>query len=369
MIKQALVFKPNKNTFFGLITVVFAISFLASSNVFGQGATNLQGSFNMSTTPVVSTLETKPGTPVSTKIKVKNNNQAPEQIKVSLLRFSSNNQDGRPQLSDVEQNDEFLKWVKFSETNFVAEPNVWKEVDVTISPDKTAAFGYYYAVVFQRAGAQPQSGQTASLAASVAVPILLNVEAPGEVRKASITEFMSNHGVFEFLPAKFTVKLKNEGNTHVAPRGNIFITKGGKNISTLDINKGRGNLLPNSSRVFDAEWNDGSPVYKPKETEEKALLNSKGEQVYSLNWDNFDLSKLRFGKYHAKVALVYDDGKGDVATEAELDFWVIPWKIIGLGLLILLFIFAGLWALVIRPIRRGIKKIPSNKKNNSKNIQ
>lgn len=350
-----------------LLAFAFAlvlVAALASTQVFGQDNPNPEGSFNLSTTPVVATLETNPNQPVTTRVRVKNNNSTAEKINVSIYRFTSNNQDGAPQLLDAEAADPFLKWVTFSESKFVAEPNVWKDIDVTITPDATAAFGYYYAVAFSREAEQPQQGQTTSLSASVAVPLLLNVKAPGEVRKSDIAEFVSDKNVFEFLPAKFEIKLNNSGNTHVAPRGNIFITRGGKTVATLDVNKSRGNILPNSTRVFTAEWVDGSPVYKFKETAEGVEIKD-GEQVSTLDWGNFDPSKLRIGKYTAKAALVYDDGKGDIATEAEVTFWVIPWRIIGVGFVVVLLVGAGLWATVLRPLRKGIKKFPTKKKTDA----
>jgi hypothetical protein len=325
--------------------------------VMGQSSGGQQSGFNLSVTPVVANLQTKPGVATTTKIQVKNNNTSAEKVKANLLKLNSNNQDGTPVLSEPEQNDEFTKWVTFSESSFVAEPNVWKTIELTITPPQSAAFGYYYAVAFTRDDAQGQSKVT-NLAGAVAVPMLIDVNAPGEIRKAEIAEFKSDRNSYEFLPANFTVNVKNKGNTHVAPRGNIFITKGGKNVGMLEVNQAKGNVLPGSQRQFTSEWNDGSPVYKLQEENGKVVLKN-GKQVRSLDWGNFNPSKLRFGKYHAKATLVYNDGTSDVATEAEVDFWVIPWRILGILLLVILLIVGGLWALVIRPVRKGVKKLPS----------
>lgn len=339
-----------------LAGVLFAA--LVGPRVNGQSA---QGTFNLSTTPVVANLETKPGVSTSTKIQVKNNNLTTEHIKVTLLKFTSNNIDGAPELIEPDQNDTFLTWVKFSESKFDAEPNVWKTIDVTFSPPQSAAFGYYYAIVLSRDDATATNPtKVTNLAASVAIPVLLDVNAPGEVRKADITSFKSGRNMYEFLPATFTVELKNKGNTHVAPRGNIFISKGGKNVGMLEVNQAKGNILPGTKRQFTAEWNDGSPVYKLNEVDGKVVLKD-GRQTHKLDWSKFDPSKVRFGKYHAKAAMVYDDGSGDVSAEAELDFWVIPWRIIGVLALVALLIIAGLWGMVIRPLRRGIKKLPTKR--------
>lgn len=343
-----------------LITVVLLGGLIISPKVFGQAANG----FNISTTPVVSTLTTKPGVPTNVKIQVRNNNAATEKIKANILRFTSNNEDGSPQLIQPEANDEFVSWVKFSEQVFSAEPNVWRTIDVTINPPASAAFGYYYAVVFSRDDATSDQTKVTNLAGAVAVPILLDVNAPGEVRKAEITKFTSNKNVFEFLPSKLTVEMKNTGNTHVAPRGNVFITKGGKNVGMLEVNQSKGNILPNTSRQFTAEWNDSWPVYKLNEVDGKVVLKD-GKQTSKLNWGNFNPSKIRFGKYHAKVAMVYDDGTSDVSAEAELDFWIIPWRILAVLLVVILVLGAGVWVLVVRPLRKGIKKLPTKRNNKS----
>lgn len=72
------------------------------------------------------------------------------------MKFSAQGSAGDPNIEEVSPNDQFAKWVSFSKTNFVAQPGVFNSIDVTIRPPKSAAFGYYYAVVFsQDNGAEP----------------------------------------------------------------------------------------------------------------------------------------------------------------------------------------------------------------------
>ena len=53
-------------------------------------------------------------------------------------------------------------------------------------------------------------------------------------------------------------------------------------------------------------------------------------------------SKLRFGRYWAKVVVVYNNGQSDIPTTAMVSFWVVPWKFIGIGLLILILVMVGI---------------------------
>lgn len=322
-----------------------------------EPVSSANGPLNIVVSPPSLGLTTKPGTPVSTDIKLRNQGLSTEHIKVTLMKFSANGQDGTPDIQDITANDEFGKWVKLSKTSFDAEQNVWQTVTMTISPPKDAAFGYYYAVVFSREGASiPKSKKANTLLGAVASLILVDVQSPNAVRHVKIAEFSTPHKVQEFLPVTFKVRMHNTGNTHVSTRGNIDIFKGSKNLGILEVNIHKGYILPQTYRLFTDGWTDGSPVYQEKVADGKVVLDKNHKQVTELNWDKSSLSKLRFGKYTAKLVMIYNDGQGDVPVEAKVDFWVIPWRIIGVLLVLLLMFGTTLWILVIRPVRRGVRR-------------
>ena len=320
-------------------------------------ANNPDGAFNVVVSPPSLGLEAKPGSTVSTDLKIQNRGLSTEHVKVTVMKFGAAGQDGTPSLLDIKPGDDFATWAHFSTTRFDAEPNVWKTVKMTISPPAGSAFGYYYAVIFSRDGAEQQiQPKQANLLGAVASLVLLDVQAPGAVRQAKITEFSTRHNVNEFLPVQFVTRMHNTGNTHVASRGNIIISKGGKNVALLEVNLNKGYILPDSYRKFINQWDDGSPVYTVKTADGKVVLDKQGQPVRSLNWDKFSPSKLRIGKYTAKLVMVYDDGNGDVSTEAYLSFWVIPWRIIGGLVIVGLLILSSLWITIGRPLTRRLRK-------------
>lgn len=349
------------------VVIVFALAglVLGTSAPYASAVdnNNPQGAFSVVLSPIVNNLETKPGQPVSQKIQVKNQGLSTEHVKTTILKFGAHGEDGLPSILEVDAKDESAKWASVSPATFDAEPNVWKTVNLTISPPKTAAFGYYYAVVFSRDGADKQvQKKAANLLGAAATLVLLDVQSPGAVRRANISEFSTPKRMQEFLPVTFTVRMHNSGNVHVAPRGNIFISKGNKNVALIEVNQAKGNILPSSTRKFTSEWTDGTPVYKLKVVDNKVVVKNN-KQIQTLDWSNFNISKLRFGKYNAKLVMVYDDGHGDVSTEARLSFWVMPWRIIAVGGFFLFLIILNLWLLVIRPMRRR-KHGPSRGKVN-----
>lgn len=316
------------------------------------------GAFNFAVSPPSVGLDAKPGVPTSVDIRVQNQGTAIEKVKVTLMKFTADGATGRPNLRNFETTDEFSKWAQISPTSFTAEPNEWKTVKFNLSPPKSAAFGYYYAVVFSREGAENQvQKDKSSLLGAVASLILIDVKAPGAVRKVTIANFSTDSKSGEFLPVDFNVRLHNIGNTHVGVRGTINISKGNKTVADIDVNSTKGYILPGSYRSFPAGWKDGTPVYQDsKDSQGNVVLDLAGAPRQRLVWDKFSTSKLRFGKYNARLIVIYDDGKGDVSTEARLSFWVIPWRIIaGLSVGFLL-IAGGLWAVIIRPLLRSLKK-------------
>lgn len=310
--------------------------------------------FDFIISPPSIAVETVPGVPISVDIRIQNGGIAAENVKATIMKFTPQGETGLPDLRPLEPADEFGNWATISPTTFTAEPNEWKTVHLTITPPKSAAFGYYYAINFSRVGIAPQKGKTSYLA-SVASLVLLDVKSPGAVRKVNVAEFSTDSHSVEFLPVKFKVRLRNEGNTHVGVRGEISISKDGNQVGIVEVNAAKGYILPKTFREFSTSWTDGTPSYKVvKDAVGNTVVGTDGQPAESLSWDNFTTSKLRFGKYKARLVTVYNDGRGDVSTVANLTFWVIPTRIIAGAALLVLLIIAGLWGVLGRPLRKRL---------------
>jgi hypothetical protein len=333
-----------KNVFFLSLAIILLVSIPSAS----AQTTDAQAGLRLITSPLPINLVTEPGQTATTELKVKNGGTENETLRIDLMKFKAYQENGKPQLLEREPTDDFFDWVTFSEPTFTLAPDEWKTIGATFTVPPTASFGYYYAFVFSRANDQEQlaSRQTA-LVGGTAVLVLLEVRVPNAVREVAVTEFSADKKFYEFLPASFNVKLKNTGNVHIAPRGNIFIDRGStKDIAILEVNSEKGNLLPDSSRVFTTAWEDGFPRYVAKIEDDRTVLDEQGNPVLELKWDWNDASKLRFGKYTAKLLLIYDDGTHDVPIEGTLSFWIIPWRLLIAVVVVALFFFVGIRATV-----------------------
>jgi hypothetical protein len=313
---------------------------------------------NLQISPLPIELKTKPGTNISADLRVRNVGNKQEKLQVRLLAVSEDN-NGQVHLTNPTPADEWVKWVSFDRQVFDAPSNQWQTIKMKVDVPKSAAFGYYFAVEYLRAAdVAPQPGKAVAHGA-VATFILLNADAIGAKRTAQISDFTADKKTYEFLPASFTVKVRNTGNVHVAPYGNIFIAKGNKQVGVIDVNADRGNVLPKGSRFFTSEWSDGFPVYQTINSPDgQPKINKKGQIERSLKWDFSHANRLRFGHYTAHLVMVYDNGQRDVPMEASLSFWVIPWRLIGMVAGLLALIGALITYIVV--LRRRLKRAGSH---------
>lgn len=300
--------------------------------------------FNLTTSPSPIQLTAAPGATVTSEFRVMNNSIQIEHLKTGLMKFRATGEAGRPNLYERGPGDSYFDWVKFTPSTFDAPPGQWVKIKMTIAVPKDASLGYYYAVTFQRATSiGTETNQSAAVIGASATLVLLDVKTANQHPDLQLASLTTDRHIYQYLPTTLSVRVHNTGNIHLRPGGNIFIKRGNKTLATLDVNLYQGNVLPNSYRVFTADWRDGFPTYQDKQADGKPVLTKAGKPDRSLQWDLTKLTKLRFGKYTAQALVVYNDGTRDVPLEATTSFWIIPWTLMLIGLLIITLIVAGVW--------------------------
>src|SRR5438105_1526925 len=113
-----------------------------------QTIPNSQG-LNVEISPLPIELNAKPGSTVSTDLRVRNSGTVSETLKASLKIFSTEGPNGHVVLHDPTPADDFTKWVSFSKQVFEAPPGQWQTIKMSVNLPASAAFGYYYAVQFE----------------------------------------------------------------------------------------------------------------------------------------------------------------------------------------------------------------------------
>lgn len=314
------------------------------------------GGIDLSVSPPFVSLITDPGKEVGSEFAITNNNNFREYLKITIAKYESSG--GEVVLSDIKEGDEFASWISFSENEFTVDPGERKTVKFTLSPPEEARLGYYYAIIVSRIQEDANPNASALISGSPAVSVLLNVTSPNAKREIQLADFTTDKFFYEYLPAQFQITVKNTGNIHVVPVGDIFIDSTRmKEVSNILVNEGRGNVLPNSERTFTVAWDDAFVRRVPKLDESGTVITDKdGNTVYKAEFNFQKADKFRIGKYTANLILVYDNGERDIPLEAQVSFWVVPWKILILIGVIVIFAFLGLKNTIFSNLKR-VKKV------------
>jgi hypothetical protein len=312
---------------------------------------------NLEISPLPILLNAKPGTSTSSDLRVRNAASTDVVLKASVKTFTAEGADGHIVFHNPGPADEFVNWIHFSKTVFNAPAGAWQTIKMTVDVPAGAAFGYYWAVQFEPAAASTAAPGGASVRGAVAIFTLLNADAPGAKRSIDVTSFSVERRSYEFLPVNFSVATHNSGNTHVAPTGNVFIKRGGKQVGVLSLNPNGGFVLPGSNRIFTTAWSDGFPVYKPVlGTDGQPVRDKNGKLKQHLTWNFSQVPKLRFGHYTATLLLVYNDGTRDIPVSGTVSFWVVPWRLILIILAVLIIPPLAVYLIMRRRFRKRLEK-------------
>lgn len=302
---------------------------------------------NLTVSPISVNLITDPGVPKTTSIKIRNNASEPEFLKLRLATFTANTQGNAPVIRDFDASDETKGWLSFSETEFRVSAGEWKTVQLTFSPPQTAALGYYYAILVERQSEVVATEGSSVISGVPAILLLTEVRSPLAKKQLELVSFKATKNLYEYLPAEFEVVIRNSGNIQTLPIGDIFIDGQRTNdIGIMALNPAKGMILPGTERRFTVNWSDGFPHYEIEKDE-------FGNEKKVLRWNFSDADTFRMGKFTATALFVYDDGERDIPTEAVLSFWVIPWKLLLLCLVIFILVLLG----TVLPIIMLAKKI------------
>ncbi len=297
--------------FIGLFIPAIASAQTTSTNTSGQA---------LEIGPPVINLTANPGETVKTQINLRDVSPNKLLVKGQINDFEAEGEDGTPKISldDGETNPYSIKsWVSVI-SDITLDAKQLKNLPITINVPKNAAPGGYFGVVRFTSSAPELKDTGVSLSASIGSLIFVRVNGNAK-EQVSVEEFSANNGgkssnIFESAPITFVERLKNTGNIHEQPSGQITITDMfNKKVATVNVNLPPRNILPGSIRKFEQKL-DSSVIG----------------------------SKMLFGKYKADLSISYGSNK-EVIT-SSIEFWVIPYRLIGL---IILLVVGGITALVI----------------------
>ncbi len=328
-----------------------AIGFLTTPILVGlteqaRAATNSASDFNIQVSPSPLVVKLPPGRTQTAIITVRNFSNHAETLYPHLGSFTIDKNSHNVQLQESAPS-ELKNWVSFKESSLTIPAGGTQNLSVVFSTPTNVGFSYSAAITLARQGSTADS-QGVNLRGTVAVFCLINIDRPDAKRQLSISSLASDKEQYQYLPAAFKLTISNNGNVIDQPKGTLFIQRAfndTKPIASIRLNPGSNYVLPGTSREFTAEWGDGFPVYIKRDSGKPRL-----------SWDWKRVHQLRFGKYVAKAVLVYNDGQRDIPVVAAKTFWVIPWTLLLVILLVCVILIMGIasWG---RLIFKGTKKV------------
>lgn len=291
----------------GLAVTIFLLGSLTASSVSAQ-TTNANSAQGIQVSPTLYELNAERGKTYSIELTVMNVTLTDLLYTVSVDDFNSSDETGSPHIilnSELPETASVMTWVS-TIPDFILKSRESKKIDAQITIPGNAEPGGHYGVI-RFSGSAPEIESTGvGLSASAGVLILIRVD--GTISEtASLVSFYSANGdkqssFFENGPINLVARIKNDGNVHVKPSGDIEIRDIFGNLTaTFPVNRQepKSNVLPNSIRRFEVSLNKSWMV----------------------------------GPYTANLTLGY--GTTGQAITSTINFWVIPYRIILVGLMAL----------------------------------
>jgi hypothetical protein len=320
----------------GLLTLLLGV-FIPAATVGAQTTTNT-GAQALEIGPPVLNLSADPGQTIKATISLRDISGGSLLVTNQINDFVAGGEDGTPKilLDDNTTSPYSLKaWIS-PLSQLTLKSKEIKNLTITIHVPADASPGGYYGVV-RFTGTPPELKSTGvSLAASLGSLILLRVNGVAKESLSVEQFFADNNGkpgtLFESSPITFVERLKNTGNLHEEPAGVVTITDMFNNkVATLGVNQPPHDILPQSIRKFE------SPLD-------------------SSNIGN----KVLFGRYKADLSVTYGADKQVITS--SITFWVIPYRLIALGIVVLIGGFIALRFTIRRYNRHIIGKAQKSRR-------
>ena len=282
--------KKNILFLFGLV-LFLAVLVFSLDKIFAA----LPGDEGLTLSPPLREVTVAPGQTNTQTIKITNPTAKLVELYPKVMDFNSKGETGEPGFSEPGENSgkySLASWIKISQSKIALTPEQIVEYTYTINVPSDAEPGGHYGVIFFATEPPEISDSSSNVALSSMVGGLVLVRVPGDiVEGARIEELKSDKFVYLFNKVALITRINNLCNVHFKPTGTINIKNVfGHTTDTLTFNEQNGNVLPESIRKFDNQW---------------------------------DSKKILVGPYTATANLVYGESKQ--ALTDSTTFWVIPW--------------------------------------------
>ena len=263
--------------------------------------------------PPLFELNLKEGETSSQTIKITNPTESLVEVYPLVMNFKASGESGEPAFYPATSEEEkfsLAKWITFNQTKIALTPEQVVEFKFQIKVPSDAEPGGHYGVVFFATEPPQLEKDISQVAIASMIGSLILGKTPGEIiEKGVLEEFIAGRFYFK-KPIKFTTRIQNTGNIHFKPQGEIMIKDWrGKIVEKVAVNSAKGNVLPDSTRKFEESWTP--------------------QKWYTV------------GRFKADLKLTY--GESNQSLNGKLIFWIIPWWLITVLVILILALAFLLW--------------------------
>ncbi len=303
----------SKNIIYFVVSVFFSLFSFCLFNPLNIYAAPL----SIGTAPTSETLNLQPGDKYHGEIVIWNLSDTTTTYDVLVTGFRQiENQPGTAIfLSEAEEAKNLYSaasWVKVDRKVIELVPNRNEKIYYDIVVPKDATKGEYNVIIAFKSQTENQqiigTGTVSTLASGT--PILIKI-GKDFVENAELLSFTTDKNFYEFPNVVFTTRIKNLGDTHISPIGEIVLTNiFDKEIARIPFNENTQSLMRENTGNYESTWDFG-----------KFLTNDK---------------QIVLGPIDAKLVATYRTFQpGFAPLTAETSFWVLPWRYIVVALLII----------------------------------
>lgn len=300
--------------------------------------------YALTVSPVLYDFEVDPGEKRYGTISLMNDSGGAGTFTLDVQNFVALGEDGAQGYLDEEVPSGLASWVTVDRPTLFMDAGDRGEFPFIISVPADAEPGGHYATVFFSQVPDEHGG---AVGIGEAIGVLLLVNVMGEVHEEARIETFTVRGdsLHSRLPIYFDTRIRNYGNTHFRPRGELVVRNVfGDVVARELVNPKNSAVLPNSVRRIESVWR--------KDVNDE--LRGNFIEELRLEWENFAL-----GPYTASVQIEYGSHAWQLAS-AEVRFWVLPWRVLlaGVGgVLFLVLLFTLYHKLVVsRAVARARRK-------------
>jgi len=315
--------KAASKRIFIILGLMLGVVLIPSTAIYAQSNDKSDG---LEISPALVEVTGAKGKAYTIDVNVRNVTTAPLVFDSVINDFGAKDETGAPSVL-VDATDDLTTSIKSwvgTIRPFTLQANEKTTLKVTINIPTNAEPGGHYGVI-RFAGRTPDGPATVGQVASAGTLVLISVEGKVnetlELASLDVGKNNSTGWFFENGPLTFTSRFKNTGSVHVKPVGQIEIHDSfGKIVDTIPVNAEKGNVLPDSIRRF--------------------------ESTFDKPW--------MFGHYSADLSVGY--GSTGQALVRTVSFWVIPYKLVGIALILLVTLIYVLRGVIKRYNTYIIKK-------------